>query len=225
MDSLKRYGELGVCCNSIITLDNTSEQKMTKARLLLKMHMLDELLEWLDVLGPSDIAAWERHYLKARAYAGMEQPLKAISELEEARKNNPPGEVIILQAEILAELGKEAEAMACLAVPNPDAAVLKARGEVQLRFRRYNDATESFSKSLGIDSRSLPVWYGKGMAHLGNGEPDEALGCFDMALGLDQDYVWAWAGKVRAYRAKKDEKNAARAEAILSKIDENFRIE
>jgi tetratricopeptide (TPR) repeat protein len=223
MGTLKRYDELGVCCVNVIGKEHTMGQKMTKARLLLEMGKLDDLFSWLDALSSEGISNWETHYLRARVLVAREEPLKALAELEQF--TGAPISSSILRAEVLAGLGKEAEALAALVVPNPDAAVLKARGEVQLKFKRFKEASESFSKSLEMDPRCISAWYGKGMAHLGNSEPDEAIGCFDTAIGLDDNYVWAWAGKVRAYRAKGDAKNAARSEAMLHRLDSELIID
>jgi serine/threonine-protein phosphatase 5 len=124
---------------------------------------------------------------------------------------------------LLSSQGRESEALACLAMPSPSAAVLRRRGDILLKFRRYSDAIDAFSKALEIDSRAISAWYGKGMAHLKNSQPDDALMCFDAAIGIDQNYVWAWAGKAQAFMAKGDGKNAARSEEILLGLDENFK--
>jgi tetratricopeptide (TPR) repeat protein len=225
MGTLKRYDELGVCCVNVIGREHTSDQKMTKARLLLGMGRFDELSAWLDVLSSECVSNWETHYLRARVHVARQEPLKALAELEQFAGKDAPPKSNMLRAEVLASLGKEAESLAALAIPNPDATVLKARGEVQLKFKRYRDAVDSFSRSLEMDPRCISAWHGKGMACLGNGQPDDAIVCFDTAIGLDRDYVWAWAGKVRAYRAKGDAKNAALAEKAMSQIDRDFRIE
>jgi len=225
LDTLKRYGELGVCCINIIGKEHTKEQKFTKARLLLKMGMHDGLLAWLDSMEADGIAGWELNYLRAVAQSENGQPGKALGELEKARNLGAPIKANILASELLSSMDREPEALAWLAVPNPCADALKARGDVQLRFGRHADAAGSYSRSLEMESANIPAWYGLGMAHLGNGQPDEALKCFDTAIGIDPDYVWAWAGKVRAYRAKGDGKRENQAKKIMLALDPEFKFQ
>ncbi|MCK5397122.1 MAG: tetratricopeptide repeat protein, partial [Thermoplasmata archaeon] len=223
LETIKRYDQLGVCCTNIITSDNAEKQKLTKARLLLKMGNNQELEAWTDALIAAEMDNWEIYYLKGLALKNQGHPKKALIELETAlEKSDNEEEICIARAEIYTELGNETEALACFARPNLSAEALRSKGDTELKFKRYADAIESYKKCLKNNSHNQSAWYGKGMAHLGSKELDDAIECFDTAIGIDSDYVWAWAGKAKAYLLKGDEKKAGQAKAIALELDSDF---
>ena len=184
-----------------------------------------ELVAWTDMLIEDGFDNWEIYYLKGMALRNEGQLKKALLELEIAleKSKNQEGPYIA-RAEIFAELDNESEAIACFARPNLGSEALRTKGDIELQFKRYPDAIETYKKCLEKDGHNQSAWYGKGAAYLGNKEPDKAIECFDTAIGIDPDYVWAWAGKAKAFLLKGDEKKAGQAKAIALELDSDFKF-
>jgi tetratricopeptide (TPR) repeat protein len=63
---------------------------------------------------------------------------------------------------------------------------------------KLEEALQSFSKSLIIDSKNAITWHNKGLTLLRLGRLQEAVQCFDTAIEFKDDYAKAWYNKGRA---------------------------
>ncbi len=64
-------------------------------------------------------------------------------------------------------------------------------GNTMYSMGKYEDAIDSFNKSLQIDPGNAVAWNNKGLALAKSGKIDEAIICYDKALEIDpDDYVF-----------------------------------
>ena len=60
-------------------------------------------------------------------------------------------------------------------------------GNTLYSLEKYEDAVDSYNKSLHIDPGNSTAWNNKGLALGRTGKLDEAIGCYDRALKINTD--------------------------------------
>ncbi len=84
-------------------------------------------------------------------------------------------------------------------------------GNALTELERFNEALESYNRSLEITPASAYVWNNKGAAMAALGWNQAALECYDMSLAIDPEYEEAWGNKglvLKAIGRKEEAKDA-----------------
>ena len=147
-----------------------------------------------------------RHYYRARLYAFLKQPQRAIAEYRLALKFNPD---FVMAASALAyQLGAqqryaEAEPLLrdSLRVKPGNADIWYNLGFVYDKLREPAKAADAFREAVALDRKLDRAWYGLGLALAAQGKHEEAAQALEQAALLKpmNGHIWYQLGM--AYHA------------------------